>query len=115
MSKLALALCAALIAGFACLAIPVMAGDAEYSITFTDGVVDPQTIEVPAGVAFTLVVKNAGTTPAEFESKPLHIEQAIAPGATAEINIHPLASGEYKFVEEFHEDQPTARGVISAK
>jgi heme/copper-type cytochrome/quinol oxidase subunit 2 len=88
---------------------------AAYEITLTDGVVAPQVLEVPAGTEVTLNVSNTGTTPAEFESKNLHIEQVIAPGASATFTLKGLAAGVYKFVEEFHENEPTGRGVIEAK
>jgi hypothetical protein len=115
MTNLKSKLSVALLGAFVCFAAPAVAEDAEYTITFTDGVVDPQIVDVPAGTAFTLIVKNTGTTPGEFESKSLHIEQIIAPGDLATFQINGLPEGVYKFVEEFHEDQPTGRGVINAK
>ncbi|GHE04765.1 hypothetical protein GCM10008024_33040 [Allgaiera indica] len=84
-------------------------------VTLHDGVVTPQKIEVPAGKAQVLTVKNTGKAAAEFESKRLRIEKIIAPGKTVEIKLRPLPAGTYPFVEEFHEDQPTARGEIVAK
>jgi len=84
-------------------------------ITLTDGVVSPQLVEVPAGQAVTLTVVNAGTKPAEFESKRLKIEKIVAPGMTVTIELRALPAGEYPFVEEFHEDLETGRGTIVAK
>ena len=115
MTNLKSTLSAALIGALVSFSAPAVAADAEFTITFTDGVVDPQVVDVPADIAFTLIVKNTGTTPGEFESKPLHIEQVIAPGDLATFQINGLPEGVYKFVEEFHEDQPTGRGVINAK
>jgi len=48
-------------------------------IEFRDGVVTPQAIELSAGTETTLVLRNAGTTAAEFESKRLKQERAIGP------------------------------------
>lgn len=92
-----------------------LAGPDGLTVTLTDGVVSPQTIEVPAGKATVLTVVNAGKKPAEFESKKLHIEQLVAPGATLTLRLRPLPAGEYPFVEEFHENLDTSRGTIVVK
>ena len=84
-------------------------------VTMTDGVISPQTVEVPAGKAVTLTVTNAGKSPAEFESKRLHIEQVVAPGTSVEIALRALPAGSYAFVDEFHENLATGRGEIVAK
>ncbi|MCC0064255.1 MAG: cupredoxin domain-containing protein [Defluviimonas sp.] len=84
-------------------------------IEFTDGVVAPQELELPAGQATTLVLRNTGVTAAEFESKPMKQEQLIAPGAEVTLTLPALPAGSYEFVEEFHEDQPAARGVVIVK
>lgn len=107
---------AALLGGAAiALVFPAHAGDAEFAVTLTDGVIAPQSIAVPADAPFVLTVTNGGTSAAEFESKQLRIEQVIAPGATATLRLQPLPKGSYKFVEEFHEDQPGARGTIEVR
>lgn len=115
MRKLSLILSAGLVGAAATLAAPALAETMEYTITLTDGVVEPQMLDITAGEAFSLLLVNAGATPAEFESKSLHLEQVIAPGASFTFDLSGLAAGDYKFVEEFHEDQPTGRGVISVK
>ncbi len=94
---------------------PALAETSALTVTLTDGVVAPQTIELPADTAATLTVVNAGATPAEFESKQLRIETIIAPGQTTTIELQPLPAGSYSFVEEFHENLDTARGTIVAK
>lgn len=104
----ALALAAALVC-------PALAHASEVSISLADGVITPQTVEVPADTEVTLKVTNAGATPAEFESKQLHIETIIAPGQSADIALRALPAGSYGFVEEFHENLDTARGTIVAK
>lgn len=108
---------AATLLGGAALALvsPALAGDAEFAVTLADGLIAPQSIAVPADTPFALTVTNGGTSVAEFESKQLRIEQVIAPGATATLRIQPLPKGSYKFVEEFHEDQPGARGTIEVR
>jgi len=105
----ALALAAALASSVA------SAAENEFSVTLADGVVTPKVLEVPAGTAVTLIVSNTGKTSAEFESKRLHIESIVAPGQTSAIELRPLPTGSYPFVEEFHEDLETARGEIVAK
>lgn len=109
-NRLAVALAVA-----AALACPATAGTSEIAISLVDGVITPQSIEVPANTEVTLKVTNAGATPAELESKQLHIETIIAPGQTAEVNLRALPAGSYGFVEEFHEDLDTARGKIIVK
>ena len=81
-------------------------------IEFNDGVVTPQTLTLTAGQETTLVLRNTGATAAEFESKRLKQEKVVAPGAELTLTLPALPAGSYEFVEEFHEDQPGARGVI---
>lgn len=86
---------------------------AHFRIELADGKITPQHLEVPAGKPFELEVVNAGTTPAEFESKELHKETVIAPKASITVSFRKLAAGEYGF---FDENQPTAApGTIVAK
>lgn len=81
-------------------------------IEFNDGVVTPQTLNLTAGQETTLVLRNTGASAAEFESKRLKQEKVVAPGAEIILTLPALPAGSYEFVEEFHEDQPGARGVI---
>jgi hypothetical protein len=80
-----------------------------------DGVLLPQRLEVPAGKSFTLEVRNTGRIPAEFECKPLKKEKVIVAGATALLTFTATSAGEYKFVDEFHENVPAGQGLIVAK
>lgn len=73
----------------------------------------PATVEVPAGEAVIVLVKNEDPTPEEFESKALHLEKVIQGNKSAKIRIPALKPGEYPFVGEYHEDD--AKGVIFAK
>ena len=80
-----------------------------------DGVLTPQRLEVAAGQAFQLEIRNAGRAPAEFESKALKQEKVLPPGGTVTLAIRALPAGHYAFVDEFQEQLPTARGEIVAR
>jgi len=96
------------------LAVPVLAEDATlFKLVANDGVFTPVVIEVPAGKRLQLEVTNAGKTPMEFESKELKQEKVIPPGGKATLTIRALKAGEYKFVDEFHEN--TGQGKLIAK
>lgn len=86
---------------------------ARYQLTAKDGRFSPETIEVPAGKKFRLVVTNLGPGPEEFESHELNREKVIPQGKTAQIIIGPLKPGSYSFFGEFH--PKTAKGQIVAK
>ncbi len=89
------------------------AGDASFALEMADGKLTPMRLVVPAGKPFKLVVTNAGTGTAEFESKSLHKEKVIAPKATVTISVRALAKGDY---DVFDENRPeAAAGVIVAE
>jgi hypothetical protein len=94
--------------------LAVRADTAPLVITFNDGVITPQRVEVPKGKAVTVTVRNIGKTGAEFESKRLHVEKPVGPGAEIKVELRSLPAGEYEFVDEFHENLATAHGVIVA-
>ena len=73
----------------------------------------PETLEVPAGVKFKLIVKNEDTTAEEFESYELNREKVVAPNSQAIIYVGPLDPGTYPFFGDFN--QKTARGHMVAK
>lgn len=73
----------------------------------------PETLPVPAGVKFKLIVKNEDDTAEEFESYELNREKVIAPKSQATIYIGPLEPGTYPFFGEFN--QKTAQGRMVAK
>jgi plastocyanin len=83
-----------------------------YTLTIDGQKFEPATLEVKAGEKFKLVLKNTGTTPAEFESEQLSREKVVPPGASVTINLGPLKPGTYAFEDEFH---PVAKGQIVAK
>lgn len=114
MRRLALALVLAAAATLSSTA--VRADDLQtYRIEIKDGVITPKQTEVPANKDFKLEVANTGTVPAEFESKQLRQEKVISPGKSVTITIRGIDSGEYQFVDEFHENDAAGQGVIIAK
>lgn len=105
-----------LAAGFVLAALPLAQAwseEANYVITIKEHRLDPSELEVPAGVEFSLVVKNTDDAAEEFESEDLDLEKIIPPGAEAQFSVGPLEPGSYEVFGEFHED--TARGKIVVK
>ncbi len=84
-----------------------------YQLTAKDGRFSPETVEVPAGKKFKLVVSNEGPGAEEFESRELNREKIIPAGKKADIILGPLKPGTYGFFGEFH--PKTAKGQIVAK
>lgn len=97
-----------------CLANAWAAND-EFTLTIQNHAFSPKELKVPAGQKIKLIVINKDATPAEFESKKLKREKVIAGNSSATINIGPLKAGRYDFVEEYHEKDPAAQGVIVAQ
>ncbi len=93
------------------------AAHAEDPVSFVlemkDGVLNPARIEIPAGTEVKIVLRNTGTTPAEFESLRLRKEKVLAPGAESFVVIRKASPGEYPFYDEFHMDK--GQGVIVAR
>ena len=103
------------LASFALLLLSVNAAFAdgnEFTLTIKDHAFEPKEITIPAGKKIKLLIVNKDATPAEFESKPLAREKVIAGKSTGTINLGPLKPGRYSFVEEYHEDDAAAQGVI---
>ena len=84
----------------------------EFTLVIKDHAFEPKEITIPAGKKIKLLVVNKDSTAAEFESKPLNREKIISGKSTGIINLGPLKPGRYPFVEEYHEDDATAQGVI---
>jgi hypothetical protein len=78
-----------------------------------DGRFDPQTIDVPSATRVRLLIRNEGPGASEFESRELHKEKVLGPGAQSFIVIAPLAPGTYPFFDDFHPD--TGNGRIVAR
>jgi len=94
------------------IATPVLAQQAPITIVVRDHQFVPAEVAVAAGVKVELIIRNEQTMPAEFESKSLHREKVIAPGATVSLFVGPLKPGRYEFIDDFH---PASRGVLVAQ
>ena len=84
----------------------------EFVLTIKNHTFIPKEVKIPAGKKVKLIVVNEDPTPAEFESKPLGREKIIPAKAKITLNVGPLKPGRYEFVEEYHEKEPGAQGVI---
>lgn len=84
-----------------------------YKLVIQNGRFSPETIEVPAGVRFKIMVSNLGSGPEEFESYDLKKESVMSAGVTRPVVFAPLKPGIYKFFGEFHPE--TAKGQIVVK
>jgi plastocyanin len=82
------------------------------SVAIREAGFEPTTLEVKAGVKFELIVENATSKAAEFESSELNREKVVPAGSTVRINIGPLAPGSYPYVDDFNKAH---RGMIVAK
>lgn len=94
-------------------AAPLQAADETFALVLSGHRFAPESLEVPAGVRFVLVVKNLDGEKEEFESYSLNREMLIEPGEEVRINLGPLKPGNYAFVGEFHAD--TAQGQLVAR
>ena len=85
----------------------------EVTITVKDHAFNPAQIEIPAGKAVALRVKNLDSSPMEFESKSLRVEKVLTGNGEALINIRPQKPGRYEFFDDFH--AATTKGVVVVK
>ena len=103
---------------FLALALCLLSGTARaeempvFAIEMRDGTISPSLIEAPANTPFKLEIRNAGKTPAEFESLELKREKVLAPGATSSIVFRRVQPGEYVVFDDFH---PEARAKLVVK
>jgi hypothetical protein len=89
------------------------ADDDSYALTIKDHQFDPAELTIPAGKKISLMVKNLGSTPSEFESTDLNREKVVGGGGTITVFIGPLRPGRYEFFDDFHPETP--HGHIVAK
>ena len=82
-------------------------------LTAKNGRFYPETLNVPAGRRFKLVIKNEGPGPEEFESENPRREKVLAAGSTSFLVFPALKPGVYPFFGEFHPE--TAKGQIVVK
>lgn len=104
------ALCALAVAMVS--ALPAQAIET-YTLVIKDHHFTPETLDVPAGQAFSLLVKNEDAAVEEFESHDLKLEKIVPPHGQITLKVAPLEAGSYTFVGEFHEDD--AKGTLVAK
>ena len=101
----------------AIIAAPTGAQGAElptFTIVLKDGKLHPATLEVPAHTRFKIVLRNEGSSPAEFESRALGREKVLAPGASSFVVVAPQKPGEYDMFDEYHPDTSRGRIVVKA-
>jgi len=84
----------------------------DVEIVYKDAAFAPAEIEVPAGKAFRISIRNEDAKPIEFESHAMRIEKIIAGGKTGVVRVKALKAGTYEFVNEFNEK---ATGKVVAK
>lgn len=101
----ALALAALLATG------PLLAATPQMNLQIKNRVFEPAQLQVPAGTKVKLLIHNADTIPAEFESYDLSREVVVPGGANVSIYIGPLRAGNYKFFNDFN---PAATGSVIA-
>ena len=82
-------------------------------LTARNGRFYPETIEVPSGARFKIVITNEGPGPEEFESENPRREKVLGAGATSFLVFPALKPGVYPFFGEFHPE--TAKGRIVVK
>jgi hypothetical protein len=93
------------------LAAPVLA-DEPLHLVIRDHKFVPERLEAPAGVKFKVLVKNEGESPSEFESFELNREKVVNAGQEITVFLGPLDPGEYKFIDDFHQE---TKGVLVVK
>jgi hypothetical protein len=90
-----------------------LADDPTAELTVRNHKFEPAELQVPANTKMKLVIKNADTTPEEFESVELRREKVVPGGQEIIVYVGPLAPGTYEFFGDFHPE--TARGRLVAK
>ena len=108
LAGLALLACGALSA-----AAPAWAQEpANFTLAIKEHHFEPAELAVPAGIRFTVTVKNLNAAAAEFESSELNREKVVVGGASITVYLGPLTPGSYEFFNDF---DPAARGHIVVK
>ncbi len=81
-------------------------------LTAKNGRFYPETIEVPSGARFKIVIINEGRGPEEFESENPRREKVLAAVATSFLVFPALKPGVYPFFGEFHPETTKGRIVV---
>jgi plastocyanin len=91
---------------------PTQATDGEIVLTIKDHQFVPTELAAPAGQKFKIVVRNADSVAAEFESVDFHREKLVQAGREIAVYIGPLDPGRYEFFDDLH---PESRGHLIVK
>ncbi len=83
-----------------------------FELVAEDGLLKPETIEVPAGTRFRLKVTNRNAGPEEFETATPFRELVLAPGVSRTTVYPPLKPGTYPFFGDFHKDTAKGRFIV---
>ena len=88
------------------------ADQAPITLTLKDHHFTPAEITLPADSQVTLLVTNADTTPAEFESDDFNAEKVLVAGQQEKIEVGPFKPGTYEFHDEYNEDVSKSRIIV---
>jgi hypothetical protein len=83
-------------------------------LSLKGGRFSPETLSVPEGIKFQIVLSNEDAAPVEFESFSLHREQVIMGNGKAVIFLGPLKKGLYDFFDDFHSKTKGRLEVVAA-
>jgi len=83
-----------------------------FAVTLAAGRIEPARLEIPAKTRVKLTLRNAGSGAAEFEGRDVRVEKVLAPGAESFVVLPALASGTYRFFDDFHPDAPDMLIVV---
>lgn len=81
-------------------------------VSIKDHKFQPAILNVPAGTAIKLTVRNLDDTPEVFQSPALKIDETVAGKQTIVIELAPLEKGSYPFFGAHHAE--TAKGELNA-
>jgi plastocyanin len=84
----------------------------DYVLTLKDHQFTPANLQIPADQKVKIIVKNASTEPAEFESSDFNREKIVSPGSEITVFIGPLSPGSYGYFDDFHRE---TTGIIIVK
>jgi heme/copper-type cytochrome/quinol oxidase subunit 2 len=90
-----------------------LADEPAFELVIRNHQFEPAELQVPANTKVRLVIKNADTTPEEFESVELRREKVVPGGQEITVYVGPLTPGTYEFFGDFN--PKTARGHLVAK
>ncbi|MDE2150532.1 MAG: cupredoxin domain-containing protein [Gammaproteobacteria bacterium] len=92
-------------------ASPLLAEAPQVNLQIKTRAFEPAQVHVPAGIKIRLVIHNADSAPAEFESYDLSREVVVPGGGDSVVYIGPLDAGSYKFFNDFY---PASTGTVIA-